>query len=165
MLDDSHVAHRTITETPRIPVTSLNPPTARSIRDIVIAGTTMLHPTPEPPTSPPASSPAAVSLQRNPDLLTSPHSPFPTFSNTVLDSMPPTGPPPSSRSPVTRSDLSLSYPKSYRSVIVTTAPSASPEPTSTLDLDAAVVGDGIPKPGSHEEKGALDNPWVSMNPT
>jgi len=164
-LDNSN---QTTIESPRIPATSPDTATVGAIRGIVCSGITMPHPTPETSTSAsPLSStspPAAISLQHNADLLTPsgvPNLPFSASSSPVLDNIPPTGPPLSSHSPMTRSDLSPSFPESHRSIKVTTAPSASPGPTSAPDPGAAAEGDGSPKPGLRKEKDALGPPLVN----
>ncbi|KAH9009300.1 hypothetical protein EDB84DRAFT_1571299 [Lactarius hengduanensis] len=140
-LDNSHPTHQTIVESLRIPVTSPDPSAASAIRDVVTPAITVPRFTPDTSTSTPLSStsqPAAVSLPHNPDPLTPSDPPnLPSASSDpVLDNIPPTGPPLPSHSPTTRSDLSPSFPESHRSIIVTTIPSTSPGPTSTLDLSA-----------------------------
>ncbi|KAI9450670.1 hypothetical protein BJY52DRAFT_1419460 [Lactarius psammicola] len=133
-----HPAYQTNIGSLRIPVSSLGPATASAIQDIVTSDITILHPTPETSKSAPSSTPpAAVTLQHNPDLLTSsdpPNLPSSSSSNPALDNTLPTG---------------------------TTAPSASPRPTSAPDLGAAAEGDGSPQPGSHKEKDALGLPSVN----
>jgi hypothetical protein len=62
---------------------------------------------------------------------------------------------------LTRSDFSFLYAESHRSIIVTTAPSASPGPTTALDLGAAFEDDGQPKPGLPKEKDAPEPPFVN----
>ncbi len=167
-LDNFHPAHQTTTGSLRIPVTSPDSATAGAIPDIVTSGITMPSPTPETSTvAPPHSSTsltAAVSLQHNPDLLTSsdqPNLPYSASSNPVLDNILPTGPPLSSHPSMTRSDLSPFFPESHRSTIVPTALSASPGPTSAPDLGAAAEDDGSPQPGLSKEKDALDPPSVN----
>ncbi len=165
-LDNFHPAHQTTIESLRVPVTSPDPATAGAIRDIVTSAITIPHPTPETSASPLSSTspPAAVALQHNADLLTpSDPSNFPSSaaSNPVLDNILPIGPPLSSHSPITRSNLSPSYPESHCSTTVTTAPSASPGPTSAPDLGAAAEDDGSPKHDLRKGKNALDP--VSVN--
>ncbi len=162
-LDDFHFAHQTTIEGLRIPVIPPYLATAGAIGDTATSGITMPYPTPETsPSAPPLSStapPAAVAVQNNAHLLTSPSS---ASSNPDLDNILPTGPPLSSHSPTTRSDLSPSRPESRRSMIALTAPSASPGPTSAPDLGgAAAEDDDRPKPGLRKERDALDPPSVN----
>ena len=62
---------------------------------------------------------------------------------------------------MTRSDLSFFYAESHRSTIVTTAPSASPEPITAPESGAAFQDDGQPKPGLRKEKEVSDPPLVN----
>ncbi|KAH8988626.1 hypothetical protein EDB92DRAFT_1871599 [Lactarius akahatsu] len=148
-LDNFHPADRTAIGSLRNPVTSPDPAIADAIRDVT-SGITIFHPAPETLASFPLSSPAAITLRHNPDLLM-PSDP-PSFlssasSNPVLDNILSIGPLTSSLSPITRFDLSPSFPESHRSVMVTAHPSASPGPTSAPDSGATAEDDGIPKPG------------------
>ncbi len=153
-LDSFRPPHQTTIESLRIPDTSPDTATAGAIRDIVTLGITMPHPTPETSISFPSlsstSPPAAVALQINLDLLTPSDPPNLPSSNPVLDNIPP-GSPLSSRPPMTRSDLSPSFPESDRSTIVTTAPCAFPGPTPPPDFGAAAEDDGIPRPDLRKE--------------
>ncbi|KAH9054615.1 hypothetical protein EDB83DRAFT_2392918 [Lactarius deliciosus] len=129
----------------------------------------MPRPTPEISASPTlslTSPPAAVAFQHNTDHLTPFDAPnLPSSAYTVLDNILLTGPPLSSRLSIARSGLSSSYPESHHSMIVTSAPSASPESTSVPDLGAAVVDDGIAKPGLRKEQDTFDPPFVHVNPS
>jgi len=164
-LDNFHPALQTTIESLRILDTSPDSATAGAIPDIVTSGITMPNPTPETSTpAPPLSStspPAAVSLRHNADLLTPSDQPSLLYSASSNPFLLPTGPPLSSHSPMTRSDLSPSCPESHRSTIVPTAPSASPGPSSAPDLGAAAEDDGSPKPGLRKEKDSLDPPSVN----
>ncbi|KAI9447281.1 hypothetical protein BJY52DRAFT_360270 [Lactarius psammicola] len=131
--DNFHPAHQTTIESLRIPVTSPDPAITGAIRDIVTSGITTPDPPLETSTSalPLSSTPpaVAVALHYNPDLLTPsdlPNLPSSASSNLVLDNILPTGSSLSSRLPITRSDLSPSFPNSHSSTIVPTASNASP---------------------------------------
>ncbi|KAH9048995.1 hypothetical protein EDB84DRAFT_29521 [Lactarius hengduanensis] len=87
-----------------------------------------------------------------------PSFPSSTSSNPVLDKILSIGPLSSSPSPITRFDLSPSFPESHRSVMVTAHPSATPAPTSAPDLGATAEDDGIPKPGLCKGKEVLNPP-------
>ncbi|KAH9067575.1 hypothetical protein EDB87DRAFT_8438 [Lactarius vividus] len=158
-LDNSHLAHQTNIEGLCIPVPSPNLAAAGAIRDTVTSGTTI--PTPEPSASAPVPLQAPVAIQHNLDFLKpfdEPNLPSSATSNTILDHILPTDPSQSSCPPTTRSDLSSSGPEPHRLMIVT--PSASPEPTSVLNLGAVIMDDGIPKPGLCKEQDTLDHPSV-----
>ena len=138
-LDNSHLTRRTIVERLCLPVTSPDQASTSEIRDTGITGPrpaleTFTSAPPLRSTSPPAA--VAVPLQHNPDL------PSPASSSQVIDNILTLGPPLSSHSPITRSDLSSSCPESHRSIIATatTAPSASP-PESTRAHDLGPVAE------------------------
>ncbi|KAH9057254.1 hypothetical protein EDB87DRAFT_1833270 [Lactarius vividus] len=158
-LDDLHLAHQTTIES-SIPFTSPDSAaTARAIRDIINLVITTPHPTSETSTStsaPPLSStspPATIALQ----LLTPSDTPnLPSSSNPVLENTLPTGPPMSLHPPMTRSDLSPSWKKSRRSIVVPTAP-------STSDMSAATEDDDGLKPGLRKDRDAPDT--LSVNRT
>ncbi|KAI9449959.1 hypothetical protein BJY52DRAFT_1305054 [Lactarius psammicola] len=101
----------------------------------------MSHPTTETPAfAPPFSSAAAAAAsQHNADPLT--------------PSNPPNLPSSTSSHPVLGDILRT---ESHRSIIVTIAPSASPEPTSAPDLDSAAEDHGSPKPDFRKEEDDLD---------
>ncbi|KAI9450678.1 hypothetical protein BJY52DRAFT_163143 [Lactarius psammicola] len=139
-LDNFHSAHQTTIQSLRIPVTSPGPATTGAIRDIITSDIILPHPTTETSAfAPPFPSAfAAAAPQRNPDPLTPsnpPNLPSST-SHPVLDDILPT--------------------ESYRSIVVTTAPSTSPGPTSAPDLDSAAEDHGSPKPEFHKKEDALD---------
>ncbi|KAH9054591.1 hypothetical protein EDB83DRAFT_2316342 [Lactarius deliciosus] len=67
----------------------------------------------------------------------------------------------SSNSPLTRFDPSPSRLEPHRSIIIATAPSAPPGPTSVLDLGAAAEGNGSAKPGLRKENDTIDSPSVN----
>ncbi|KAI9449222.1 hypothetical protein BJY52DRAFT_1308284 [Lactarius psammicola] len=101
----------------------------------------MPHPTTETSAfAPPFSSAfAAPAPQDNADPLTPsnpPNLPSSTSSHPVLDDILPT--------------------ESHPSIIVTTAPSVSPGPTSAPDLGSIVEDHGSPKPDFRKEEDALD---------
>ncbi|KAH9036008.1 hypothetical protein EDB83DRAFT_2415254 [Lactarius deliciosus] len=147
LLDGFLSVHQTTTERSRIPITSPDPTTAGAIRSIVTSAVTVPHDTPDTSTRTlPLSStspPAAVALQYNPDLLTPsdpPNLPVSASSDPVLDNIVPTGLP-LPHSLTTRPDLSSSFPKPHRAIIVT-IPSTSPGPSSALDLCITAGDDG-----------------------
>ncbi|KAI9453839.1 hypothetical protein BJY52DRAFT_1287039 [Lactarius psammicola] len=136
-------SHQTTVEGPCIPVTLPDIAIANVIPDAVSSVITMPRPTPETSTSTPplssASPPAAISLQHNADPLMpldAPNFPSSASSNSFLYNILPT--------------------ESRRSIMVTTAPSASPGPTSLPDPGAASEDDGSPKHGLCKEKDALE---------
>ncbi|KAH9017465.1 hypothetical protein EDB83DRAFT_185477 [Lactarius deliciosus] len=119
------------------------------MRDIVTSAIALGYPTPEAstrvPLLPSISSPRAtvVALQHNAGSLTPSDPPsLPSSALSSLDYIPPTYPPRSLHSSISRSSLSPSFPESHRSIIVTTAASTSAE------------NDGGPKPGSCKERDA-----------
>ncbi|KAH9020775.1 hypothetical protein EDB84DRAFT_1514283 [Lactarius hengduanensis] len=129
---------------------------------------TVPHPTPETSSSPPplpsTPGPAAVPPQHNPDPQTpsgAPNIPSSASTNPVPNNILPTGPPLSSNSPMTRFDLSPSRPEPHRSIMITTAPSAPPGPTSALDLGTAAEGDSSSMPGLRKEKDIADPPSLN----
>ncbi|KAI9434087.1 hypothetical protein H4582DRAFT_945368 [Lactarius indigo] len=150
-LDDNMSVPASLQPAYQSTIESLHIPVA-SLPDVDTSGITITYPAPEtsPSASPfPSTSPPAAAAALRPDLrapsdaLNLPSS----TSNPVLDDIFPTGLPLSSRSPVTPSDLSLSYLESHRTMTVT-VPGASPEPASAPDLPAAAAEDnGRPEPG------------------
>ena len=131
------------------------------VQDFVTSGITMPHTTRSPETStssPPlfsTSRPAAIPLQHNAAHLppfNPPDLPYSAPSNPVLDNILPTGLMQPSHTPLSRSDLSLSFSGSHCSMIVTTAPRASSGPTSAPDLGVSV---------EHDSRNTLDLPLVN----
>ncbi|KAH9054621.1 hypothetical protein EDB83DRAFT_2392986 [Lactarius deliciosus] len=140
-LDDFHSAHQTIIEVPRTPVTSPGPATAGTVRDITTSGKAVPHFAPNSsisiPTLSSTSPPAVFAIQHDDDLLApsdGPNLPSSAAYNPVLDNRLPT--------------------ESRRPIVVTAAPSASPEPTS--DLSVTTEDDDSQKPGLRKNKDALD---------
>ncbi|KAH9017480.1 hypothetical protein EDB83DRAFT_2437680 [Lactarius deliciosus] len=131
-----------------VPSSLVSPTTAGAIRDIVTAGMANLNPHLTPKTSAASlsstSSPAAIPHQHTARRLTPsdpPDLPSSASSNPVLD------------------DIPSSEPHSL--IKVTTAPSASPGPTSTPDVGAATKDDGSSQPGFRKEEDALEPPSVN----
>jgi hypothetical protein len=77
-------------------------------------------------------------------------------SSPVLDDILLRGPLLSTESPLTRSDLSLSFPEAHRLVTGVSAPSASVVPTSGPDPGTSAEDDCSPTPAFLKENSALD---------
>jgi hypothetical protein len=164
--------HRLTTHTPLIIPSTAGPfllphqilPTPPTIQGAVTASITTPYPTPEASISPPprssTSPPAAVSLQDKEDLLTpsdSPNLPSPA-SGLVLDNILPTGPSLTAHSPITRTDLSLSFPESRHPIPAPGEPSASLVQAPEPDPGTAAVDDGSPISSLCKEMNDLDPP-------
>ena len=132
------------------------------MRDIDTSVITICHPTPETSASAPLSSSIpvdAVTLPHNADLFPDLQNlPSSVTSSSVLDNMLRTGKPPSLRSPVTRSSLS---PSCLRLIVVSTAPSASPEMTIAPYMSIAAEDNCNPMIGLRKDKDTSDRPLVN----
>jgi hypothetical protein len=175
-LDKSHPTHHTV-DSLAISRTSPDPSNTAAIQGAVTAGIATPYPTPEASISPPRSStspPAAVSLQDKEDLLTPSDSPnlSLTASGLVIDNIIPTGSSLTAHSPITRTDLSLSFPESRHLMPVPDAPSAALVHTSGLDPGTAAADDGslckgkndLDPPSAHHTVDANTTPTILLPP-
>jgi hypothetical protein len=167
-LDNPHPTNKP-TDSLTISLASPDPANAGVIQDIVASGIAAPYPTPGASTSARprprsyTSPPAAFSLQDKEVLLTPSGSPnLPSLaSDPVLDDTLLIGPSLSSHSPITRSNQSLSFPESHRSIIGACEPSASLVLTSSgPNPGTPPEDDSSPTLGSRKEKDALNPPSV-----
>jgi hypothetical protein len=156
---DWHLTHYTFDSLP-ISLSTPDPANANTSEDSIISGSATPYPSAGVSTSArPGSSTyplTAFSLQDEEDLRTPSDSLSFTLpaSDPVLDDTLLIGPSQSSRPPITRSGQSPSFPGSYPSIIVTSAPSASLVSTSGPDSGTSAEGDGSPIPYLRQENDA-----------
>ena len=168
-LDSFHRSETTI-ETVHLHGTTPDPTNADELQDIITTGTSMPYPVPEAPTSAlhhsSTSPPVGVTLRHSTDTqmpFNAPNLPLSASTNPVHNNTAQIGPSHSSHPHITLSVLLLSFPESHNSIIVTTSPSTSPEPTSVPDLGAAAEGAGGAAPGLCKEGHTLDPPSVNRS--